>query len=128
MKYLLDTHTFIWWDSEPAKLSATVATILQNRQHTILLSVASAWEIQIKFQLGKLDLQLSLATIVANQIQQNQFKLLPVGLEHVLALNQLPAVHKDPFDRLLAAQSMVEQATLLSADAIFAGYPVNTLW
>lgn len=128
MKYLLDTHTFIWWDSEPAKLSATVAAILQNRNHTILFSVASIWEMQIKLQLGKLNLQLPLASILASQIQNNQLELLPVSLEHVLALDQLPAVHKDPFDRLLATQSIVEQATLLSADRIFADYPVNARW
>jgi PIN domain nuclease of toxin-antitoxin system len=128
VKYLFDTHTFIWLDSEPAKLSATVAAILQNRQHNLLLSVASAWEMQIKLQLGKLNLQLPLATIIASQRQTNQRDLLPVRLGHVLALDQLPAVHKDLFDRLLAAQSIVEQATLLSADTIFASYPINTLW
>lgn len=128
MRYLLDTHTFIWCDSEPQKLSVQVATLIQDRQHTILFSVASAWEMQIKWQLGKLNLQTPLARIIASQLQTNQIELLSVKMAHVLALEQLPAIHKDPFDRLLIAQALTEQATLLSADRIFSSYPVNVIW
>jgi len=127
MKGLLDTHTFIWWDSDPSKLSAKVLAFLQNPANTLLLSVASIWEILIKQQLGKLTLSVPLVTILAQQ-QANGIQILPVTLDHVLALESLPTPHKDPFDRLLVAQTNVEGAVLLSADPIFAQYPVNVLW
>jgi PIN domain nuclease of toxin-antitoxin system len=128
MKGLLDTHVFIWWDSEPAKLSARVLQILQDPATTLLLSVASLWEMQIKQQLGKLTLRVPLADIVAGQQQTNGLQVLAVSLEHVLALSGLPTPHKDPFDRMLVAQAKVEGAILLSADAIFAQYPVTVVW
>ncbi|MDQ3013808.1 MAG: type II toxin-antitoxin system VapC family toxin, partial [Acidobacteriota bacterium] len=111
MKLLLDTHTFIWWDSQPHKLSATVSAHLQSPLNIILLSVASIWEMQIKHQLGKLPLRLPLADIIKGQQQSNGIVLLPVLAEHVLALDQLPSHHKDPFDRLLLAQANSEMAT-----------------
>lgn len=128
MKFLLDTHTFIWWSSEPQKLSATAMTELQARNNVILLSVASVWEIQIKHQLGKLPLRLPLANIVEEQRQKNGIVVLPILSEHVLALDQLPAHHKDPFDRLLIAQANSEGATLISNDPRIAAYPVSFLW
>ena len=91
-------------------------------------SVASAWEMQIKLQLGKLTLKLPLATVIEGQRQANHIKVLPVTLPHVLALYNLPMPHKDPFDRLLVAQANVEGATLISGDPIFAEYPVTAIW
>jgi PIN domain nuclease of toxin-antitoxin system len=128
MKLLLDTHTFIWWDSEPAKLSPQVLALCQDRTNSLLLSVASIWEMQIKLQLGKLKLDLPLVEIIEGQQQRNNIEVLPVALAHVLALQNLPPHHKDPFDRLLIAQANVEGATLLCNDPVFAKYPVNTLW
>ena len=128
MKVLLDTHTFIWWDSNPSRLSSLVLTLCHDPATTILLSVASVWEMQIKLQLGKLILTLPLADIVTSQQQTNGIDILPVALAHVLALQSLPTPHKDPFDRLLVAQANVEGAVLLSADSIFAQYPVTVLW
>ena len=128
MSYLLDTHTFIWLDHDPSQLSPAVAAICQDRQQTLLLSVVSVWEIIIKQQLGKLTLRLPLADIVAEQGQQNDVQILPITLAHTLEVAQLPLVHKDPFDRLLIAQSRVENAVLLSADHVFASYPVQVLW
>lgn len=101
MKVLLDTHAFIWWDSDPAKLSVPARTACEDRANVVLLSVASAWEMQIKLQLGKLDLRLPLAEVLASQQQTNEIQVLPVVLGHVLALQDLPAHHKGPFDRLL---------------------------
>lgn len=109
MKLLLDTHTFIWWDSEPARLSPRALALLTERQNTLLLSVISIWEIQIKLQLGKLRLAVPLKEIVESQQQTNNVQILPLTLEHVLALENLPAHHKDPFDRLLVAQAIVEK-------------------
>jgi PIN domain nuclease of toxin-antitoxin system len=128
MKVLLDTHAFIWWDSGPTKLSPQARAACEDRANVVLLSVASAWEMQIKLQLGKLDLRLPLAEVIASQQQSNDIQVLPVALGHVLALQDLPAYHKDPFDRLLIAQANVEQAVLISHDPVFAHYAVKVLW
>lgn len=128
MKLLLDTHTFIWWDSEPAKLSPQALTLCQERTNSLLLSVASAWEMQIKLQLGKLKLTMPLAEVIESQQQRNNIEILPVLLPHVLALQSLPAHHKDPFDRLLIAQANVEEAILVSSDPVFAQYVVKVVW
>lgn len=128
MKLLLDTHAFIWWDSEPHKLSATVLAHVQSPTNVILLSVASIWEIQVKHQLGKLPLRLPLAKIIEDQRQNNGIVLLPILGEHVLALDQLPLHHKDPFDRMLIAQTNCESAILVSNDMLIAPYAVKLLW
>lgn len=128
MKLLLDTHTFIWWDSQPNHLSQTALTLLQDRSNILLLSVISIWEMQIKLQLGKIILNRPLLEIIENQQKTNQIEILPVNLTHVLALDSLPIVHKDPFDRLLIAQANVENAALVSCDPIVAQYPVNVIW
>ncbi len=94
----------------------------------LILSVTSLWEMQIKLQLGKLNLRLSLGDIVSQQVAANGVIILPVHAAHVFALAELPAVHKDPFDRLLVAQANIESALLVSADAIFDRYPVQTAW
>ena len=128
MKLLLDTHTFIWWDSQPNHLSQTALTLLQDRSNILILSVISIWEMQIKLQLGKITLNRPLLEIIENQEKINQIEVLPVKLTHVLALDSLPIVHKDPFDRLLVAQANVEKAALVSCDPIVAQYPVNVIW
>lgn len=113
MKLLLDTHTFIWWDSEPGKLSPQALSLCQDRQNMLLLSVASVWEMQIKLQLDKLKLTLPLADLIESQQQTNNLELLPILVTHVLALQHLPMHHKDPFDRLLITQSNVEDVVLV---------------
>lgn len=128
MKYLLDTHTFIWWDSDQPKLSDTVVGLCQDQANTLMLSVASVWEMQIKHQLGKLTLKLPLATIIQEQRETNQIEIMPIQLAHVLALESLPLHHRDPFDRLIIAQANVEGAIVLSCDPIFTQYPVNVTW
>jgi PIN domain nuclease of toxin-antitoxin system len=128
MKLLLDTHSFIWWDSEPDRISSHALALCRDPENTLLLSVVSAWEIQIKMQLGKLKLDLPLAEVVASQERINNLEILPIRLEHVMALEKLPIHHKDPFDRLLIAQAGIEEATLVSRDSIFAKYPVKVVW
>lgn len=128
MKLLLDTHAFIWWDSEPARLSSRALALCRDSENTLMLSVASAWEMQIKIQLGKLKLGLPLAELIENQQRINSMEMLSVGLEHVLALDQLPSVHKDPFDRLLVAQARIEGAGLVTNDPVMANYPVDVIW
>jgi PIN domain nuclease of toxin-antitoxin system len=128
MKLLLDTHTFIWWDSDPLKLTPQVLNMCQDPENLLLLSVASVWEMQIKLQFGRLKLTLPLAELVAGQQQTNKIVILNVKLEHILALGKLPPHHKDPFDRLLIAQADIEEAVLISKDQIFKEYPVQTVW
>jgi PIN domain nuclease of toxin-antitoxin system len=128
MKLLLDTHTFIWWDSDPAKLSPQTLALCQDRANVVLLSVVSVWEMQIKRQLGKLQLRLPLAEMIASQQQTNQIAVLSVNLAHVLVLESLPVHQKDPFDRLLIAQAREEDAVLVSSDPVFARYQIEVLW
>jgi PIN domain nuclease of toxin-antitoxin system len=127
VKLLLDTHTFIWWDCDPAQLSPAAAAALRDPANEVFLSVVSVWEIVIKAQLGKLTLRLPLGEVVAQQ-QANGIRVLEVSLAHVLGVESLPAAHKDPFDRLLAAQAIAEGMELVTADGIFAHYPVRVLW
>jgi PIN domain nuclease of toxin-antitoxin system len=128
MKLLLDTHTFIWWDSEPSQLSSAALSACQDRTNSLLLSVVSVWEMQIKSQLGKLRLSLPLPEIIRRQQQTNKIEILPISLDHVLMLQNLPPHHGDPFDRLLIAQANVEGAFLVSNDTCFSDYPVKLLW
>ncbi len=128
MKLLFDTHTFIWWDSEPNKLSSKALELLSNSANIKLLSIVSIWEIQIKHQLGKLSLILPLKNIIDEQINNHNISILPIATDHILGLNNLPLHHKDPFDRLLISQAKIEDATLISCDSIFQNYPVTVDW
>jgi len=127
MKFLLDTHIFIWWADQPEKLSPNALSALEDEANELLLSVASVWEMQIKTQLGKLNLSLPLKQLLKSQQQTNELTVLPVTLKHVLALEALPFHHKDPFDRLLIAQSIEEELTIVTADSQFSAYPVKLL-
>jgi len=102
--------------------------VCEDRSNGLLLSVVSLWEMQVKAQLGKLSLDLPLAELVAAQQRDNRIEVLPVELVHVLALDDLPLHHRDPFDRLLIAQARVERAILVTRDAAFGRYAVETLW
>lgn len=127
MRGLLDTHTFIWWDSESSHLSPAALEFCRDKSNTLLLSVASIWEIVIKSQLGKLDLHAPLETILAQQ-QANGIQILPATMAHALGVQALPPIHKDPFDRLLIAQANIEDAVIISVDSVFSEYPVKVLW
>ena len=127
MKLLLDTHIFIWWTDQPEKLSPSALSALEDEANELLLSVASVWEMQIKTQLGKLKLRLPLKVLVENQQETNDLTVSPVALTHVLALDALPFHHKDPFDRLLIAQSIAEGLTIVTADSQFSAYSVKLL-
>ena len=103
MELLFDTHAFIWWDGDQSKLSAVVLDACRSPANSLHLSLASVWELQIKMQLGKLALRLPLAVVLRDQQEQNGLVLESVTLEDILALSALPAVHRDPFDRLIIA-------------------------
>ena len=125
MRLLLDTQIFIWWDSEPERLPPRLLALCEDPQNVLVLSVASVWEMQIKAQLGKLELSRSLAVILEEHREENLLTLLPIELPHVLALEQLPFHHKDPFDRVIVAQAIMEQLTILSVDRLIEQYPVT---
>ena len=112
MRLLLDTHAFIWWDSEPDRLSATALAAIRDPANEVNLSVASVWEMVIKSGLGKLSLRMPLADIVLQQAAGG-LRILPVTHGRVLAVEQLPLVHRDPFDRVLVAQATMEDAELV---------------
>ncbi|MBC8099871.1 MAG: type II toxin-antitoxin system VapC family toxin [Armatimonadetes bacterium] len=128
MRCLIDTHTFIWLDTQPERLSARVATFIADDFNTIFLSHISIWELQIKIQLGKLQLSKSLVDSLETQRQNNQLELLTVELAHILTLDKLPFHHRDPFDRLLIAQAMAEGLPLISRDSVFSQYPIKVIW
>ena len=128
MKLLLDTHVLIWWSLDSAKLSRKVYDLLTDSNNTLVVSIASVWEMQVKVQLGKLDLDGKVSELIAHQQQVNNLEILSIDLTHIYALESLPNEHRDPFDRMIIAQSIVEKMPLLSADKIFDSYPVNNIW
>ena len=128
MKLLLDTHTFIWWDMAPQQLGPQAKPACFDSANELVLSVASVWEMQIKVMLGKLTLRKPLRQLVTDQVQQNGLIVLPVNLEHALRLDSLPSHHKDPFDRLIVAQALVEGWPVVSHDPAVAQYPVTVIW
>lgn len=128
MNLLLDTHTFLWLDSDPARLSPTVQNLCNNPETELLLSVVSIWEMQIKYALGKLSLRLPLRELIEDQKRVNGLTLIPVVDEHAFALDRLPLHHNDPFDRLIIAQALTEGLPLASVDAHVAKYPITVVW
>ena len=127
-RLLLDTHTFLWWDSAPEKLSARVLALCQDPAVVLYLSLVSLWEIQIKSSLGKLPLTFPLSEIVRVQQEQCGLRLLPITSTHIFALESLPPHHRDPFDRLLIAQAISEILPLASVDNQFSAYSASVIW
>ncbi len=125
---LFDTHSFIWWANESAKLSATALAALEDENNRLFLSDVSIWEMQIKIQLGKMKLNMPLPDLIESQKQDNNVEMLSIKTEHILALDNLPSHHKDPFDRLLIAQSEVENLTIVTLDPEFSAYGAKILW
>jgi PIN domain nuclease of toxin-antitoxin system len=124
---VLDTHTLIWAAKDPSRLSAPAATFIRDPANTIYLSVVSVWEIVIKAQTRKAATVQPIRTLLA-MLPGVGFTLLDVRVAHALAVEGLPPVHKDPFDRLLAAQAIAEGAVLITIDPVFAHYPVTVVW
>ena len=128
MKVLLDTHAFLWWVTDAVGLSNTVREIIIDPDNTILFSVASAWEIIIKFRTGKLILPEKPEVYIPSRITANQFQNLPIEINHVLQVANLPDCHKDPFDRILIAQSQIEKIPIVTRDSLIIQYQVMTIW
>lgn len=123
MRFLLDTHTLLWWLGDPDALSGEALSAIREASNEILVSAASAWEIAIKKRLGKLEAPDDLAF----QIEQNRFTALPITIRHALAIESLPPLHRDPFDRMLVIQARLESLTIISRDEIIRRYEVPVL-
>lgn len=123
MKLLLDTQALLWWLGDSPALGAVARRSIADGGNTVFVSAASAWEIELKRALGKLRAPENLRETLADE----RFLELPVGFAHATALRALPALHRDPFDRMLIAQARVEHLTVVTSDAVFARYQVPVL-
>jgi PIN domain nuclease of toxin-antitoxin system len=128
MKLLLDTHTFLWFIGGNFNLSNTARKAIENTTNQRFISIVTLWEISIKVSIGKLKLGLAFTKLVEQEVYGNAIEILEISSEHLDELVKLPFHHKDPFDRLIIAQSLVEDATLISKDAVFQSYPIKLLW
>ena len=128
MRLLLDTHTFLWWVADAPELSARARTAIARSRNECFVSLASLWELAIKSSLGKLEISGSLARFIPEQLAANRFRELGIEVRHVARVARLPFHHRDPFDRLLAAQALEEELTIVSADPLFRRYGVRRIW
>lgn len=128
MRALLDTHTFLWWITDDPRLSPRVRKIIGDGENELFLSAASGWEMAIKAKLGRLQLPDDPEHFIPEQMALNAIAGLPIQMSHALHVYTLPDYHRDPFDRLLVAQSRLEGLPILTADPQIAQYPVKTIW
>ena len=128
MKLLLDTHTFIWYVTNNRKLSTTAQHLINDGDNEILLSIASVWEMAIKYSIGKLTFKLPFEAFISEQLVVNDIDLLSIRVEHINTIANLELHHRDPFDRLIIAQAMVEQIPIVGLDKAFDFYEVEKLW
>lgn len=128
MRFLLDTHALLWWWTDDPKLSARARAAIADETNTLLVSAASAWEIATKHRLGKLDLAAEAVPRFGELIAADGFEHLPITHLHALTAAGYAVDHRDPFDRMLAAQSALESAPLISCDPAFAAFSVQTVW
>jgi PIN domain nuclease of toxin-antitoxin system len=122
MKLLLDTHLLLWAAEGPRHLPKTARNLIGDPDNELFFSAASIWEVTIKRSLGRTDFQVD-TRLLRRGLLDNGYMELPITSEHTIAVEALPAIHKDPFDRILIAQAMVEGITLLTFDPLVAKYP-----
>jgi PIN domain nuclease of toxin-antitoxin system len=128
VKYLLDALPFLLWISDSSKLPPAVVEVIKNPRNSIFLSISSVREIQVKSQIGKVDLPSPVLDIVMRQNQENGIEMLQISLAHMVELTRIPNYHGDPFDYLLISQALVEDMTILTNDTRITQYPVKTWW
>ena len=126
MKQLIDTHTLLWFTTGNPRISDNLRLQIENNDN--LLSIASVWEMAIKHSIGKLNLDMSFDDFLEQQIIGNGITLKEINQQHISVIAQLPLHHRDPFDRMLIAQAMVENIPIISADRIFDAYQIRRLW
>jgi PIN domain nuclease of toxin-antitoxin system len=127
MRAILDTHTFLWAITKDARISQRASDIFTG-PNDLSLSMVSIWEILIKVQTGKLNLPPPACAYVLGQLADNEIETLPVTLSHLLQFEKLPVHHRDPFDRMLIAQSIEEGWPIITSDRDFQKYPVRVIW
>jgi len=128
LRVLLDTHAFVWWNSDDPRLSRTARAVIQEPENEILLSAASAWEIAIKYARGRLPIPQPPARYVADRMRRHGFGPLAIEIAHGVQVGSLPPIHRDPFDRILVAQSQLENLPILTSDPNIARYGVSVIW
>ena len=128
MRVLLDTHTFIWFIMDDPALSPQAAKFIEDPNNEVMVSIAVAWEIAIKMSLEKLTMKAPFDQLFPAQLERNNFSLLSIEFSHLARITALPWHHRDPFDRLMIAQSLVEDMPILSRDSNFDAYAVERLW
>jgi PIN domain nuclease of toxin-antitoxin system len=128
VKLLLDTHAFLWFVLDDRQLSKVACDLIVDPLNDVLLSPASYWEIAIKVSLGKYKLPGSFEAWIEHQIQVNEFEILPIEIAHAALIATLTFHHKDPFDRLLVAQALIEKIPIISGDVILDSYSVIRHW
>ena len=128
MRALFDTHTFLWFTTELERVSTEARRIIEDGSNTVFLSVASAWEIAIKHEKGSLTLPEPAHEFVINRIFRLRLQPLNIEMGHALRAGSLPSHHRDPFDRLLVAQSQLEGLPILTSDPRIVAYGVETIW
>jgi len=121
MRYLIDTHAFLWFNEGSSELSPLAKSLIENPENEILVSIASLWEISIKNALGKLRILKGYETVIDDVIA-NSIEILPINFAHTVAQNKLPFHHRDPFDRIIASQAIIEEIAIISKDSIFDSY------
>ena len=127
MQYLLDTHTFIWFIDDVKTLSQKAAKEIAYIENDCFLSIASLWEIAIKCNIGKLQLKSSFHDITYF-LADNNIRILPLEFRHLQTLLSLELIHRDPFDRIIIAQAITDDLTIITMDKHFPGYPVKCTW
>ena len=128
MNLLLDTHSFLWFVLSDSRLSGVVRAAIGDPNNTVHLSPASYWEIAIKVRIGKYALPGPYAPFIHQELARNRFVILDITIDHTAVVATLPLHHRDPFDRLLIAQSLVERYPLISGDQLFDQYGITRLW
>jgi len=128
LRVLLDSHTLLWWILDHSSLTTVARELISGTDNTVLISAASAWELAIKFRAGRLPEAAELVTNFPTEIEREGFQLLPISAEHGIRAGLLPGLHKDPFDRMLIAQSQAENIPVISNEAVFDAYGVRRLW
>lgn len=125
---LLDTHALLWWLLDAPELSATARAAITLGDRRVVVSAAISWELAIKLKLGKLPFAAELVENLPRYLRKERFDVLPISLEHTLAAGALPGPHRDPFDRMLIAQSQIEKLQLVSRDTVFSDYAADVIW
>lgn len=128
MRVILDTHALLWWLLDDPNLSNAARSVIADGRNEVLASAASAWEIATKTRLGKLPQAAGLIDRLDGYLHRNGIGVLVITLPHALLAGRLDWGHKDPFDRMLAAQSQIENAPLVTTDAVFSTHGVSTIW